>query len=120
MAGSGVVFAKNWMMNDGGCHEQLKYQVRSTKHKASTANFETVRYRNGFRCFKKQFRGLEVGNAVCQSADQDEVSRGEIRMKRVLALIFVLALLVITGTLVSTDWTNAAAPDGDRLTSVAN
>jgi hypothetical protein len=45
---------------------------------------------------------------------------GEIRMKRVLALIFVLTLLVITGTLVSTDWTNAAAPDGDGLTSVAN
>jgi hypothetical protein len=47
-------------------------------------------------------------------------SVGRVRMKRVLALMFVLTLLVIMGTLVSTDWTNAAAPDEVGLTSVAN
>ena len=41
-------------------------------------------------------------------------------MKRLLTLILLLTLLVITGTIVSADWTSEASPGGDGQTTVSD
>ena len=118
MTRSGVVFAKNRMMNDSGGHAH-KVLIMSTKIKhCLNPNSATVRNRNESgtsagvrsRMFFKQISGLRLRNGVCrdecreqgQHVPEAKYSRRS-TMKRLLAFILVLSLLVLTGTLVSAD-----------------
>jgi hypothetical protein len=83
----------------------MSNKVPSPKHKA-----QSVHRRSWNRTILKRFstassnkaRVRELGMMFAKVSMQDKVSGGQ-GMKRLLALILVLTLLVITGTLVSAD-----------------
>ena len=79
-----------------------KVPIPSTKHKALT--WKPYDIETGL-CFNKQFHGVFVMGMLFANGDADKVSMegGRSRMKRLLAFILVLTLLVITGTFVSAD-----------------
>ena len=126
MTGAGVVFAKDWMVNDCCCHESTRYQIefltqrRKERKEASMYGFETSRVQSVCRLNQANTHvsHLTLNNSrftaeewclPCQGGEDQgqyenqEKSKGRKRMKRLLALILVWTLLVITGTLVSAD-----------------
>jgi|ERR1043165_355170 hypothetical protein len=133
MPRSRVVFAENRMVNDCGSHlfdlcawffctwftrHHTKYQVPSTKLKhCLNPQLTIVRIRNesrsvrsAFLMFFKQISDLGLRNDVCHGTSENKGQyvhkrsvQGRSEMKRLLAFIVVLTLLVITGTIVSAD-----------------
>jgi len=114
MAGSGVMFAKNWMMNDGGCHElqSTKSEAQSTKRPPLSSEPYDIETVSAASSNKSRVRGL--GMMFANVSMQDKVSGGQ-GMKRLLALILVLTLLVFAGTLVSADGKTSAVITNSNL-----
>jgi len=80
-----------------------KVPIPSTKHKALT--WKPYDIETGL-CFNKQFHGVFVMGMLFAKVGMQTRSVwkvGRSRMKRLLAFILVLTLLVITGTFVSAD-----------------